>query len=361
MGGLGWGLLNADIAFMSSFVASMDVLSDCGRLVWDNPFENEDGVDVPAVVPEWLAPVQTNLVTLLGERDAVFRSYKDTPKLQHHLTAKLHVILREQVFSEGNSTVAMKSIQTCGSARGALAWVYAAPRKGFIFNSTEYAMALRLLLGMPQTDVFHRSTVCCKSDKNINGSRVDNYLHHALSCGAEGSAGLRDRRHNAICRILQRALREVQVSIDVEAPVKDGRMDIVAHGDTTDWFIDVVITNPLTDGVLERTSKVKLWAAKVAEKKKFHKYSHLKENDREIVPFSVETTGGFGDSADRLLKRLSKLHSIRRAGLGQGKNFRKLLMAKISVCLMRENVYMMDEFVTNRACRVANRNGRTGN
>jgi hypothetical protein len=106
---------------------------------------------------------------------------------------------------------------------------------------------------------------------------------------------------------------------------------------------------------------VKLWAANVAEKKKFHKYAHLKENDREIVPFAVETTGGFGDSADRLLKRLSKLHSIRRAGLGQGKNFRKLLMAKISVCLMRENVYMMDEFVTNRACRVANRNGRTGN
>jgi ribonuclease HI len=174
MGGLGWGLLNPEIAFVASFVASMRGLSHCGRVVWDNPFENADGVDIPPVVPEWLQPVHQNLAMVLGDTDAVFSAFKDTPKLQHRLTNKLHVILREKLVSDENYTMAKKTLWKVTTAPGALAWVYAAPRKGFTFNPTEYAKALKLLLGLPQLRVHQGwNKVCCVHPaNNPNGSHV---------------------------------------------------------------------------------------------------------------------------------------------------------------------------------------------
>jgi hypothetical protein len=354
MGGLGWGLLNPEIAFMASFVVSMDNLSNCGRVVWDNPFQNADGEDIPPVVPAWLKPVQQNLMDLLGEVDTVFQSFKDTPQLQHRLTNKLYLLLREKISYVENTNLPQKALLKCTEARGALAWVYAAPRKGFTFNSTEYAKALKLLLGLPQHDVAHGwKRVCCVNPvNNPNGSVVDELLHHALSCGSEEQAALRDRRHNSLCRILQRAFRELKIPIDIEKPVKDGRMDIVAHTDTSLWMVDVCVNNPLSDSRLAKSSVHRLHTAKWGEQVKLSKYKSLKENDVEIHPFAIEATGGFGDYAVRLLKRLSKLHTIRAAGKGERKNFGKLLMGKLSVCLMRQNVHMIDEYLANLESRV---------
>lgn len=354
MGGLGWGLLSPEIAFVASFVASMRGLSQCGRMVWDNPFENAEGEDIAPVVPEWLQPIQMNLVDLLGEADAVFSAFKDTPKLQHRLTNKLHVLLCEKLASDKDHTMAKKCLWKCTQARGALAWVYAAPRKGFIFTPTEYAKALKFLLGLPQFDVRRDwKKVCCVNPvNNPHGSHVDDLLHHALSCGSEGQAALRDRRHNGLCRILQRAFRELKIPIDVEQPVKDGRMDIVAHMDTCQWYIDVCVNSPLSDSRLQRSSTSRLYTAKLGEKAKLAKYKELKDYDVEIHPFAIEATGGFGDYAIRLLKRLAKLYTIRSAGYGQRQNFGKLVMGKLSVCLMRHNVYMIDEYLANLESRV---------
>jgi hypothetical protein len=293
-------------------------------------------------------------VDLLGEADAAFSAFKDTPKLQHRLTNKLHVIIRDNLVSGENQNMAKKTLWKVTTAPGALAWVYAAPRKGFTFNSTEYAKALKLLLGLPQFEVRQGwKKVCCVNPvTNPNGCHVDDKLHHALSCGSEGQAALRSRRHDGLCRILQRAFRELKIPIDVEHPVKDGRMDLVAHMDTCLWYIDVCVNNPLSDSRLQYSSTARLYTAKQGEKAKLEKYKGLKDHDIEIHPFAIEATGGFGDHAVRLLKRLAKLYTFRSAGYGQWKNFGKLIMGKLSVCLMRHNVYMIDEYLANLASRV---------
>ena len=155
-------------------------------------------------VPEWLKPIQERVVELLGQDAAVFGSFWNTPKLQKVLTSKL-----------------VKVVLKSAAAKDALAWVYAAPRKGFIFTPTEYAKALRIMLGLPQTHVLgNRSATCC-------GSHVDSLVHHALSCGAENSAGLRTIRHHALCRVLVRALRECRITVEVETKVQHGIMDII--------------------------------------------------------------------------------------------------------------------------------------
>jgi hypothetical protein len=346
VGGLGWGVLSADIAYMSAYVASMKTLNDVGKVAFDNPFFKSDGDEIlQPKIPEWLKPTQRRLAKEIGEVDTKFQAYTKIPNLQHHLTNKLHQIHIKNLEENENINPVLKSLWACASSRNATAWVYAAPRKGFILDPTEYAKALRLLLGLPQTDFKGKTYLCCKTAKK-EGSRVDNLLHHALSCGAEGHAGLMNKRHNALCRILQRAFQEVKIPYDAEVPVVDGRMDIIAHADPCEWLIDVVVTNPMSDGALKKNPKNrKLWAAKDAENVKFGKYKDLKENDRMIIPFAIEATGGFGDSADKLLKLLGRLHRVRCSGLKEVRNFRKLIVAKLSVCLMRYNVYMMDWFL----------------
>jgi hypothetical protein len=348
VGGLGWGLLDPEIAFMSSYVSSMEVLNAMGKIVADNPFFNSEGDEVVSPkVPAWLQSIQDNLTSRIGTMDTDFTKYDKQFKMQHFLTNKLQQKILTDL-EENVESGTQKSLRKCASARGALAWVYAAPRKGFTFTPAEYARALKLMLGMPQTDFNKRTWLCCAT-ANKNGSKVDNLVHHALSCGAEGQAALMDRRHNAVCRVLQRALREVQMPFEAEVTVADGRMDIIAKGDPSDWLIDVVITNPLADGALTKnTRNRKLFAAKEAEKGKLSKYKHLKENDRELIPFAMETTGGFGDWADKLLKRLSKKYRTLSTSWGEKRNFRKDLMAKLSVTVMRHNVSMIECFLSSK-------------
>jgi ribonuclease HI len=348
VGGFGWGILDPPIAYISSYVSSMGVLNDTGKYVHDNPFYDGDGEDVISPkVPQWLQPIQDNLISRIGTLDSDFTKYDKQGKLQHFLTNKLQQKIVMDL-EENVESVAQKSLRKCASARGALAWAFSAPRRGFTLNSTEYARALKLMLGMPQTSFHNRTWKCCITAKK-KGSTVDELVHHALSCGAEGQAGLMDRRHNAVCRVLQRALREAQMPFEAEVTVPDGRMDIIAKGDPSDWLIDVVIPNPLADGALEKNPQNrKLFAAKDAEKKKVAKYKKLVENDRELIPFAIEATGGVGDSADKLLKRLSKRFMTVNTGWGEKKNFRKMLMAKLSVTVMRYNVMMIERFLSSK-------------
>ena len=331
MGGLGWGMLNPHIAYMASVVEASSGLEECGRGNC-SPVEAETDE-----VPEWLKPIQEKVVELLGQDAAVFGSFWNTPKLQKVLTSKLQIVMQSKLLELASP--GLKVVLKSAAAKDALAWVYAAPRKGFIFTPTEYAKALRLMLGLPQTHVLgNRSATCC-------GSHVDSLAHHALSCGAENSAGLRTIRHHALCRVLVRALRECRIPVEVETKVQDGIMDIIAHDDHRDWLIDVTIPSPLTEDRFRRASERKLATAKQAEKAKMAKYAHLKEPDREVIPFAVEATGGFGPMAEMLLRRLAQKHRSRLVGLGERRNFRKLTVSKLSVTLMRHNVRMLEHFL----------------
>ena len=89
---------------------------------------------------------------------------------------------------------------------------------------------------------------------------------------------------------------------------------------------------PTDGGSISEASERKL-ATKQAEKATMAKYAHLKEPDREVIPFAVEATGGFGPMAEMLLRRLAQKQRSRLVGLGERRNFRKLTVSKLSVTL----------------------------
>jgi hypothetical protein len=153
LGGLGWGLSNPEIGYMFSFVQGMQVLRDAGKDIHDNTFFTSEGDDIiNPKVPAWLKPIQDSLVRQVGMMDTDFQKYNKQAKLQQFLTNKAQQKMVADL-DEQEESVAQKALRKCASARGALAWVYSAPRRGFTFTQTEYARALKLMLGLPQTNL----------------------------------------------------------------------------------------------------------------------------------------------------------------------------------------------------------------
>ena len=143
-------------------------------------------------------------------------------------------------------------------------------------------------------------------------------------------------------------LVEREVSVDPrtagqERPV----MDLIAKSPTATIYLDVSIPNPLTASRMQRTAAKPLSTAAITEDGKRRKYHHLRKPETEVIPFVIETTGGFGEDAHKFLKRIAKKIPASRRGTRETRNFRKLMMAKLSITLMRRNLRLIEHFRDN--------------
>jgi hypothetical protein len=125
------------------------------------------------------------------------------------------------------------------------------------------------------------------------------------------------------------------------------QMDLVAKGPTATVYIDVSIPNPLTEERKRRTAAKPLTTATLIENRKRSKYHHLRKQDTEVIPFVIEATGGFGEDAVKFLKRIAKKMPASRWGTREERNFRKLMMSKLSITLMRGNLKVLALFQHN--------------
>jgi hypothetical protein len=187
--------------------------------------------------------------------------------------------------------------------------------------------------------------MCCKDGP------VDELMHHGLSCGETGKSILRIRRHDNIAVELRNFINLAQMDVQREvdmAPRNPGqdnlRMDLVVRDPIATIYLDISITNPLTERKMLRTAAKPLAAAAEGENLKRGKYHHLRRPNIEMVPFVLETTGGFGVDAVKFLKRIAKKIPASRWGTREARNFRKLMTAKLSVALMRGNIKLLDTF-----------------
>ena len=282
--------------------------------------------------------------------DGNYEGYWKKPKLQYYIQQMLHRVTRRELSSSLHTT--QRAVLTTASAPGAAVWLYAAPWKGYTLTNAEYRVALRIRLGLRQTNQLNGpSGTCCKGSRTL-GDTVDELLHHGLSCGQSGSAAtLRVRRHDAIALELAKFLKLAQMDVEREMLVdakKPGeekeRMDLVVKDPLATIFIDVSVTNPLTDNNMSRSAAKPLAAAADKENRKRKKYHHLLKANTEVLPFILEATGGFGEGAAKFPKRVARKIPASRLGIREARNFRKLSMAKLSITLMRENIKQLDSF-----------------
>jgi hypothetical protein len=124
-------------------------------------------------------------------------------------------------------------------------------------------------------------------------------------------------------------------------------MDLIAKSPNATFYLDVSIPNPLTADRLRRTAAKPLSTAELTEDAKRRKYHHLRQRDTELIPLVIEATGGFGADAYKFLKRIANKIPASRGGTRESQSFRKLMMAKLSLTLMRRNARLIEHLRDN--------------
>jgi hypothetical protein len=340
MGGL--SILSPDLAAEAAFMAGAIGAS---KTIVKVAGDTEDPLrEFKKRPPPWLQQAYEALRQAIGPPEAEYEGFWQLPKPQYSIQKLLHKVALSQLKSEIDTT--QQAVLTASSATEAAAWLYCAPWKRYLLDDTEYMKALRLRLGLRQTGRFNGpSGMCCKDGP------VDELMHHGLSCGETGKASLRIRRHDQIAAELRKFIQLAQLDVqrEVGMPPKnpgldDLRMDLVARDPIATIYLDICVTNPLTERNKLRTAAKPLAAAAEWENLKRGKYHHLRKPNTELVPFVLETTGGFGVDAVKFLKRIARRIPASRWGIREARNFRKLMTAKLSIVLMRGNIKLLDTF-----------------
>ena len=154
---------------------------------------------------------------------------------------------------------------------------------------------------------------CCR------GGTRDIFGDHALNCKA-GNGAQANTRHNAIARLVAEAARQAGFSVELEHSgglrgSRPGDVFIRNFEGGVHMLLDVSIVDPLCASYKKKLTKpgaVATWRQqnKVSKYKRQGLQAFGLDDPFQFCPFLIESTGGFGEEAEKLCK---KLRQIRRA------------------------------------------------
>jgi hypothetical protein len=206
----------------------------------------------------------------------------------------------------GLSYARLKSV----SAPKAWAWKMVVPTsKDMQLTDTQYRIAARLNLGLlPIGGTGALPSTCPLCDKP-NILRTDAW--HFMTCKKLGKGEV-NVRHDEVETALYRSalmmgLQAIRQPTGLD-PKSDLRPDLMLILPGRRILTDVAICHPLAPGRREKgTSHRTLGTARVIEENKRKKYTKIKvQHEMELLPFVVETCGGVGREAGKLLKAMAE-------------------------------------------------------
>jgi hypothetical protein len=220
-------------------------------------------------------------------------------------------LAKEMKKVDGGRTLARL---TAVSAPRAWTWKVVAPTSvEQSLSDVEYRIASRLNLGLqPMTGAAVMPDVCVLCKKNtysLNSIRDDPW--HFLSC-PRMSKGELSIRHDSVGLALYHSalLMGLRVQHEVKGldPTSDLRPDVLLTLPGRQILTDVAIAHPLAPGAVRQGNGTRpLGCARHVETNKRRKYTKLSSlRGYEQLPFVVETCGGFGPSADALVKAMAE-------------------------------------------------------
>jgi hypothetical protein len=199
---------------------------------------------------------------------------------------------------------------TSVSAPRAWTWKTVTPTsKELELTDTQYRIAARLNLGLPPLEgagALPRTCPLCQLSDSIG---IDPW--HFLSC-KKLSKGEITIRHDDVGRALYRCSLIMGIRARLEPKGLDSSSnltpDLLLTLPGRNILTDVAICHPLAPGTVRgRYSLRTLGTAKVLEAAKRRKYADISLHHHfEQLPFVVETCGGMGPSADRLIKAMAE-------------------------------------------------------
>lgn len=194
------------------------------------------------------------------------------------------------------------------SAPGSADWLSAIPstKMGLHLNDSQLRIAVGLRLGAPVS--YQHQCVC--------GSPADVFGTHALSCSKSKS---RHARHASLNHIIKRALQAAGVPALLE-PVglvrSDGKrpdgMSVVPWRSGKCLLWDATCVNRLANSYARAAVTDGPAVALMAESRKESKYASLLE-EYAFYPVAIESLGGFGRQAWRLVREIGRMTSNKTA------------------------------------------------
>jgi hypothetical protein len=187
-------------------------------------------------------------------------------------------------------------------------WLSIPPLVRFSIPHRHYILLLKYRLGIPLS----RRVSICPCCKIVD---LDRFGHHAASC--KFRPGLYTR-HNKVRNLLSTSLQKAGFATHLE-PLRllpnlgsgDERpADVLVENfleNGVDLCIDVSIGNPCALSYLSHSSVTKGYVAALLEgAKNAHYAAECAKENLGFLPFVMETFGGFGSCAAKLIKRIGR-------------------------------------------------------
>lgn len=299
---------------------------------------------------------------LHAHRDTLdeFKSFDDTPaaiptdltqqvlqdmpsKTQKRISHLIHEAEHKAILADNSLGNNFRAILRSAQQLGAASFLAAIPTSApFQLSNADMSMALVRYLGMSLKKFTIKShRVCGKCNKAL----TDYHLATAVC------KGVAIRRHNEVVDQCTQMCRAAGLSVDKEArvwqdPQRRNKADMIVHNINTTpiTLVDVSISEPTQQALVQLASTEALVAAGRREEEKRSKYTHV-INDfgpgTEFVPFVLEGTGAWGNAACQFLEKVKQQAKNNQdstpTNSWTARTFKTYWLQRISVAFQRQS------------------------
>eukprot|EP00388_Colpodella_angusta_P021709 GDKJ01055209.1.p1 GENE.GDKJ01055209.1~~GDKJ01055209.1.p1 ORF type:complete len:425 (+),score=46.97 GDKJ01055209.1:171-1277(+) len=195
-------------------------------------------------------------------------------------------------------------------------WLTALSPEADLLLNEDFSMAVKYRLHVPLSIIKKHGRENC-DNKGCRGSQMDEFGDHSLQCIKAGLPRL--QRHNEVCEVISKYLRDKGLTVDREVRLKN-RMEVDSKYQNSDYVMDIVASSPSTNQVYwldvsirsttqKKTTKAKIVRVGEAAKKgeadkreRYGKFFDYKHPDHSFVPFVIETGGRWGEAAQKFIQ-----------------------------------------------------------
>jgi hypothetical protein len=312
-GGLGYRAYHkiASAAYLASACQAMSYM-DLDKLAAGDPHEEEDSdtvLQVEAAHAAVLTAAPNLRNTIPSDHDSLWRTYAQSDKVpknfQRYLVCELELKECEDVRKGWSQRDLARTLGA--QQKNASRFLTTIPdTKDKLIDAETFRFVCRLRMGLNPVESYPPGLKClCGKVLSTEGP------DHLLVCSHIRKPS-RYPLHQSVARFFQRLCRTAVVgfvptprleSVPKDQRRADGILDFIRKR----WMTDFAVMHPACKSRQAVASRTGLASATVGEKAKCSKYTDLaKMEGRLFVPFVVETMGGIGKSARRIIKEVAR-------------------------------------------------------
>jgi hypothetical protein len=229
-------------------------------------------------------------------------------------------------------------------------------------TDSQYQLSARHLLGLDPLDRMPTACACASNTARDHGADLSKNPWHYFDCSQLRRRSI-NTRHDSIAHVVARWANRAGL-VSVLEPyylfqhqgLKRCDVQLVGHG--SNIIMDVTVVDPTSPTHVSSSSKSTLHTAMKTEQRKIVKYGEdAKRHGLTLYPFAVETYGGWGPSANKLLQHIHAMAASipEHTRCWSSKEIRSGLAEAVSVAVQRGNAMVIQQGIARTTPSVPTR------